>query len=61
MATTNVPGVSVAIIRDGKLAWQKGFGVANRETNAPVDDATMFAAASMSKPVFAYAVMKRSF
>lgn len=58
MSALVVPGVSVAIIRDGALAWRRGFGVRDAASRRPVDTETIFEAASMSKPVFAYAVMK---
>ena len=58
MGQHNVPGLSMAIVRDAKLVWNRGFGFRDRASNAPVDSSTMFEAASMSKPVFAYAVMK---
>ena len=58
MAELRVPGVSVAIIKDAKIAWRKGFGVRNQHTAVPVDYDTVFEAQSMSKPVFAYRVMK---
>jgi CubicO group peptidase (beta-lactamase class C family) len=54
----DVPGVSIAVVRDGSLAWHRGLGVTNAKTGEPVTDATVFEAASLSKPVFAYAVMK---
>jgi CubicO group peptidase (beta-lactamase class C family) len=54
----DVPGLSAALIRDGKLVWSKGFGVKNAETNEPVTNETVFEAASLSKVVFAYAVLK---
>lgn len=53
-----IPGLSIAVIRNGDLAWSHGFGVKNAKTNEPVTDTTMFEAASLSKPVFAYAVLK---
>jgi CubicO group peptidase (beta-lactamase class C family) len=53
-----VPGAAVAVVRGGRVAWHKGFGVKNAETKEPVDDSTVFEAASLSKPVFAYAVLK---
>jgi CubicO group peptidase (beta-lactamase class C family) len=58
MAAADIPGLSIAIIRDARVAWAKGFGVANAETKQPVDEKTVFEAASLSKPVFAYAVLK---
>lgn len=53
-----VPGVAVAIIRDGKVQWRGAFGVADVLQSEPVTHDTIFQAGSMSKPVFAYAVMK---
>jgi CubicO group peptidase (beta-lactamase class C family) len=58
MAETLVPGVSVAVIQNAQLVWRKGFGVRDASTKEPVDDRTVFEAQSMSKPVFAYLVMK---
>lgn len=58
MEELRVPGVSMALIVDGKLLWRRGFGVADRASGKPVDTETIFEAASMSKPVFAYLVMK---
>jgi CubicO group peptidase (beta-lactamase class C family) len=53
-----VPGLSIALIKDAKLEWRRGFGVKDSASRKPVDNDTMFEAASMSKPAFAYAVMK---
>ena len=58
MEEAMVPGLSIAVIKDGKLLWRRGFGVKDSGSNEPVDHDTMFEAASTSKPVFAYAVMK---
>jgi CubicO group peptidase (beta-lactamase class C family) len=58
MEEASVPGLSIAIIKDAKLRWRKGFGVKDRDSKELVSEDTMFEAASMSKPVFAYAVMK---
>jgi len=58
MQETRTPGLSIAIIRNAKVAWSRGFGTKDRASKAVVDDSTIFEAASMSKPVFAYAVMK---
>lgn len=58
MKWANVPGVAVAVIRDGKLAWSKGFGVLKAGETAVVESSTLFGAASLSKPIFAYAVLR---
>ena len=58
MRARQVPGVSIVIIRDAAIAWTGNFGVRNRTSGVPVDAMTVFSAQSMSKPVFAYRVMK---
>lgn len=58
MKEGDVPGLSIALIRDAKVVWHKGFGVKNANTKEPVDDVTVFEAASLSKPVFTFAVLK---
>lgn len=58
MTEFHVPGVSLALIREGIIAKPIVFGVKDAATRQPVDPDTIFEAASMSKPVFAYAVMK---
>jgi CubicO group peptidase (beta-lactamase class C family) len=58
MKTDSVPGLSAAIINDGEVIWAQGLGVKNVDTQAAVTTETLFPAASLSKPVFAYAVLK---
>ena len=58
MRMGDVPGLSIAVIRDARVVWSKDFGVANASTKQPVSNTTVFEAASLSKPVFAYAVMR---
>ncbi len=58
MEETIVPGASIAIIKDAKLLWRRGFGVKDSASKEPVDNDTVFEAASVSKTVFAYAAMK---
>jgi CubicO group peptidase (beta-lactamase class C family) len=53
-----VPGVSIAIVSDGRLQWQRAFGVKDAATKEPVDEQTVFEAASVSKTVFAYMALK---
>jgi CubicO group peptidase (beta-lactamase class C family) len=54
----HVPGISLALIRDGKTYWLHSFGVKNEKTRQSVTEDTIFEAASLSKPVFAYGVLK---
>lgn len=58
MREARVPGVGVAVIAGAKTTWRGSFGVRDAASRVPVDHDTMFEAASMSKPVFAYVVMK---
>jgi len=51
-----IPGVSLALIKDGKLIYHKTYGVKNTFTKEPVDSNTLFEAASVTKPVFSFAV-----
>lgn len=58
MDKARIPGLQIAVARDGRIVWQYGFGVKNATANATVTDKTIFEAASLTKPFFAYAVMK---
>ncbi len=60
MKQINVPGVSIALIRDAKILWTQGFGVKNAITREPVTTDTPFEAASLSLPAFAYATLMLS-
>src|SRR3954469_13589543 len=53
MRLYNVPGLSIAVIDDFKIAWARGYGVKEAGSNAPVTVRTLFQAASISKPVAA--------
>ncbi|WP_298311781.1 serine hydrolase [uncultured Aquimarina sp.] len=53
-----IPGVSLALIKDGKLAYHQTYGIKNAYTEEKVDDTTLFEAASITKPVFGFAVMR---
>jgi CubicO group peptidase (beta-lactamase class C family) len=50
-------GLSCAIINDGRVVYRKAFGYKDKGTGARNDEETVFAAASLGKPVFAYLVM----
>ena len=58
LAASRVPGLSIAIISNARVAWSRGFGVKHSASKAPVETTTLFEAGSLSKTVFAYAVMK---
>jgi CubicO group peptidase (beta-lactamase class C family) len=58
MNKASVPGLSIALIKEGDLVWSQGFGVKSTVTKEPVTAETIFEAASLSKPAFAYAALK---
>ncbi len=58
MDSLQIPGLSIAIVNDYKIAYYNTFGVKNIKTQAPVTHETIFEGASLSKPLFAYFVMK---
>lgn len=58
MKKAGVPGIAVAVIRGGRTTWVHGFGVKNAKIGQPVTAKTVFEAASLSKPVFTYGVLK---
>ncbi|HEY1434283.1 MAG TPA: serine hydrolase domain-containing protein, partial [Thermoanaerobaculia bacterium] len=53
MKQFGVNGVSIAVIRDSKIEWAKGYGLADVEAKQPATAATLFQAGSISKPVAA--------
>lgn len=58
MAQCHTPGASIAVVDGRALAWTAGLGRCRAGTARPVTPATAFQAASISKPVFALAVMR---
>ncbi len=58
MQEADVPGLSLALIRPGRAPWIRAFGYRTTVEGPRVTDDTIFEAASLSKPVFAYAVLK---
>jgi CubicO group peptidase (beta-lactamase class C family) len=58
MAYYDVPGVSVAVIKDFALDYVEVHGVKNRTTQEPVTEATLFQAASLTKVVSAVGVVR---
>lgn len=53
-----VPGLALAVIRQHQIAYVGGFGVTNLSQEMPVLPETIFEAASLSKPVVAYAALQ---
>jgi len=49
MKDWNIPGLAIAILKDGKVVVMKGYGVRDLETKEPVDENTLFMIASNSK------------
>lgn len=52
----NLPGLSVAVARDGEIVWTEGFGWADVENRVPVMPRTQFRLGSVSKTLTAAAV-----
>lgn len=52
------PGVSIAVINQGRIEWARGYGFLEVGGNRPVTPETLFQAASISKPVAAMAVLR---
>ncbi len=58
LAQYPIPGASIAIAYQGKLLYQRGYGMAVAESNTPVTPATRMRIGSVSKVVTALAVLK---
>ena len=52
-----VPGASIAVAKDGKLVYARGFGHADQQLGLPVTPAMRFRIASISKPITAAAIL----
>lgn len=59
MDSIGMPGLSIAIINNAEIVYHNTFGVSNIESEEPVTNESLFEAASLSKPLFAYFVMKQ--
>jgi len=57
MQRSHVPGVSIAVVKDGKIIREQGYGFADLENNVKVTPATMFQSGSVGKTFTAALVM----
>lgn len=60
IAQNQVPGAAVAISREGKLLYARGFGWADQESKTRVKPTSLFRIASISKPITAVAILRLS-
>jgi CubicO group peptidase (beta-lactamase class C family) len=58
MDSLGIPAISIAVINDGKIIYHRAIGKVSIGSTKQVDDNSIFEAASLSKPVFAYFVMR---
>ncbi len=58
METHLIPGLSVSVVKDDNIVWEKQLGYANIDDDILVDDNTMFILSSVSKTVTATALMQ---
>ncbi len=54
----NIPGVSIALIKDNQLVFDRNYGIKNVITQEPLTSKTLFEAASITKAVFGVMVLK---
>jgi CubicO group peptidase (beta-lactamase class C family) len=57
LVSSGEPGIAVLIVKDGRIAFERGYGVAELRTGRPIDARTNFRLASVSKQFTAAAVM----
>jgi CubicO group peptidase (beta-lactamase class C family) len=58
MSTWNISGAGVAITKNGKLVYNKGFGYTNARQTEKAQPGNLYRIASVSKPITAIAIMK---
>lgn len=57
---TNSPGCAVAILKDGKIIYKRGYGMSNMEYNIAISPSSIFHIASISKQFTAAAIVRLS-
>lgn len=58
MEIASLPGLIMATVEEGEIIWNQAVGLMNVEAKVPMREDAVFDAASLSKPVFAYVVLK---
>jgi CubicO group peptidase (beta-lactamase class C family) len=58
LAQTGVPGAQVAVVSNGEVVFEEGYGVRDVTTDEPIDVGTVFQIASLSKPLSSSIVAK---
>src|SRR5438874_3219419 len=58
MQARNIPGAALAVVKDQRLVYARGYGWADREGKIPVKPTSLFRIASITKPFTAVAVLK---
>jgi len=58
MAEVNLPGLSIALLDGTGIIWQGNYGVESIKRKTAIDDSTIFVAASFSKVIFGYLIIK---
>jgi len=58
MDVTAVPGIAIGVVEEGRPLWERYIGVMDAATRTPVTAETLFPAASLSKPLCAFAALR---
>jgi CubicO group peptidase (beta-lactamase class C family) len=58
MDLASTPGLAIVVVDSNEVVWSRAIGLANAETKAAIQADTVFPAASLGKPVFAWVVFK---
>lgn len=58
LAENAVPSIAIAVAKDGRILWEQGFGLADRESRTPATADTIYSLASLTKPFTATGVME---
>src|SRR5688572_13968058 len=58
MSARKIPGGALAVVKDGRLVYVRGYGWADREKKITAGPESLFRIASLSKPITAFAVLK---